>query len=144
MNDAAQVRENIRLASGAAANSITTADRDVYAAAVAAFRAAFKVPCTGCNYCMPCPQNVNIPGCFAAYNASFAVNFIEGAKQYMTNTAATSKNTHVASKCVGCATCEGHCPQKIAIRAELKRVKGRMEPWWIKVAMRAARAGLRA
>lgn len=42
------------------------------------FEAANRVPCTGCNYCMPCPHGINIPGCFSAYNASFAHGWFTG------------------------------------------------------------------
>ncbi|HEY5586329.1 MAG TPA: 4Fe-4S dicluster domain-containing protein [Ruminiclostridium sp.] len=32
-----------------------------------------------------------------------------------------------ASQCKGCGKCESHCPQKIAIREELKKVSHEME-----------------
>ena len=32
-----------------------------------------------------------------------------------------------ASDCIGCRSCEGHCPQKIAISEEMDKVTGRLE-----------------
>ena len=39
--------------------------------------------CRGCGYCMPCPKGINIPGCFAAYNASYAHSWFTGLSQYL-------------------------------------------------------------
>jgi predicted aldo/keto reductase-like oxidoreductase len=95
---------------------------------------AFRIRCTGCGYCMPCPQGVNIPGCFGAYNASFAVGWVEGMKQFTTSTAVTSAKRSGPSLCIGCGSCEKRCPQHIPIIESLGQVKKRLEPWWYRAA----------
>ena len=32
-----------------------------------------------------------------------------------------------ASRCIGCGRCEQHCPQKLPIREDLKKVRKKME-----------------
>jgi predicted aldo/keto reductase-like oxidoreductase len=80
---------------------------------------------------MPCPNRVNIPGCFAAYNASYVNGFVTGMTQYMTSTNILHSSGGLkSSNCVKCALCEQKCPQHITISAELARVQKRMEPFW--------------
>ncbi|NYB73783.1 aldo/keto reductase [Sedimentibacter hydroxybenzoicus DSM 7310] len=133
MNAAAQLEENLKIASCAVPNMLTEAETAVFQLVVEAFNNSYKIPCTGCNYCMPCPHKVNIPGCFAAYNMSYAVGRFSGFNQYMTSTGATdpSKN-YAASQCRKCGKCEKHCPQQIPIIQSLQSVKKRMEPFWYK------------
>ncbi|GHU40657.1 aldo/keto reductase [Spirochaetia bacterium] len=139
MSTAEQVNENLALTENAKAGMLTDADRAVYKEALAAFDAAYKVKCTGCSYCMPCPNEVNIPGCFSSYNTSFALTPIEGFKQYVTSTLSLSTGEyHAASKCIQCGKCESHCPQHINIRNELMRVRKRMEPFYIRAAIAIA------
>jgi predicted aldo/keto reductase-like oxidoreductase len=136
-NTAAQVEENIRTA--CAAHSLSEAELVVYAEVVAIFNKAYKIKCTGCNYCMPCPRGINIPGCLAAYNASFVQGFTTGMQQFLTSTAAMGKNPHSPRLCVGCGNCEQHCPQHVPIRQALKKVSARMEPFPIRIALSVAR-----
>jgi NAD-dependent dihydropyrimidine dehydrogenase PreA subunit len=77
--------------------------------------------CTGCNYCMPCPQGVNIPLNFQVMNYHKVYGITEYAKgQY----AAIGTNDWMkgkqASECIECGLCEEKCPQKIEIRKQLK------------------------
>ncbi len=80
------------------------------------------VPCTGCNYCMPCPKGVDIPICFSCYNNTK----IESLKRWRLNYM-TYVGVNRASKCSECGACEKRCPQGIPIRKELQNVKKVME-----------------
>ena len=130
MNAMDQLDDNILAAEGAVPGCLTQAERDVYPRLTEIFRASYKVPCTGCGYCMPCPKNVNIPGCFAAYNASYAVSLFTGFQQYTTtsNVSLDAKANSSARNCGNCGKCVQHCPQNIAIPDQLKRVARRLEP----------------
>ena len=125
MNSAQQMKSNIR--SFGNFRPLTDADLAVYAEVVQVFRKSYKIPCTGCNYCLPCPRGINIPSCFSAYNASYAQGFITGMTLYLTSIAAITKNPSSPRGCDGCGKCEKLCPQGIPIRALLKKTAGRLE-----------------
>ena len=95
---------------------------------VAKFNECNRVPCTGCSYCMPCPQGINIPGCFSAYNASFAHGWFAGMQQYFTASAVRTAEPKLVSNCVRCRKCTKHCPQHIAIPDRLDDVRRRFQP----------------
>ncbi|MDR0527726.1 MAG: aldo/keto reductase [Spirochaetaceae bacterium] len=126
MNTVTQMEENIRSANDF--RPLTGAEIEAYNKVTGIFNSAYKINCTGCNYCMPCPKNINIPGCFASYNASFVQNFTVGMHQYITSTAIVSRTPRSPRICVECGKCEGHCPQHLPVRKLLKQVAGRMEP----------------
>jgi predicted aldo/keto reductase-like oxidoreductase len=127
-----QLKENLKLAEKARAGSLSAANLAVFDEVKKIFNQSRKVNCTGCAYCMPCPRQINIPGCFAAYNTSFAFSLIEGLKQYVTSTGATSATPHMAGQCVKCRRCEQHCPQNIKISEALDGVRRRLEPFWLR------------
>jgi predicted aldo/keto reductase-like oxidoreductase len=131
--------ENIRACEKSSIGAITQAEWEVYQNARAAFCASHKVPCTGCSYCMPCPQGVNIPSCFAAFNASFAFGKIQGWQQYVTSNGLTSDSPSNAGRCIRCKKCESHCPQNIAVSDALLMVRKHMEPLWFRAVIRIAR-----
>ncbi|MDR1211557.1 MAG: aldo/keto reductase [Spirochaetaceae bacterium] len=143
MNEASQLEENLTLADAALPGMITGEEREVYRRVKALFNASYKIPCTGCNYCMPCPQNVNIPGSFGAYNTSFLINWFWGMQQYATSTTLTSEKLSSPRLCVKCGKCESRCPQHLPVIQYLGKVRRRMEPLPVRLIVAAARAVLR-
>ena len=139
MNDNAQVEENLLLAENAKTGMLSNADLNTYQQVLAVLNKACKIRCTGCNYCMPCPKNVNIPGCFSAYNASYSIGFVEGAKQLLSSTGFTSQKSSSPSLCVKCGLCEKKCPQNLPVMQHLTQVRRRLEPFWVKFICACAR-----
>ena len=132
MSNISQLSENIATAGTATADMLTKRELDTIDKVVDIFNASYKVPCTGCNYCVPCPVKVDIPGCFAAYNTSFAFGKFAGLKEYAMSTGAFFSSQGSASTCIMCGKCEPLCPQNIPIREHMAEVSKRMEPLWYK------------
>ncbi|MCL2227423.1 MAG: aldo/keto reductase [Oscillospiraceae bacterium] len=131
MNSMEQLEENIKTAETSKPGMLSEKESAVFAPVMEALRESYKVQCTSCNYCMPCPQGVNIPDCFASYNTKYAMGWIPGMTQYVTSTAAHNPTKRARAKfCTGCKACEEKCPQHIPIAKMLGEVKKRMEPFW--------------
>jgi len=133
MNDMDQLEENIRLAENASAGMLNETKMSVYKSVIESINRRNKNRCTGCNYCMPCPVGVNIPGSFSAHNAVYSMGYFEGMKQYVTSTGFTQVKSGSPSICTKCGICEKKCPQNIQIVKELEIVRKKMEPWFIKL-----------
>jgi predicted aldo/keto reductase-like oxidoreductase len=133
MNSQQMVEENIRTASDAEADSFTQADYELFEKVRGILMEKIKVPCTACNYCMPCPMGVDIPTCLSCYNDREIEGKFNAAWKYIMQTSIKTQ-THNASLCVKCGKCEAHCPQKIAIRDELDNVSKTLEGFYYKPA----------
>lgn len=127
MSDEAQLEENVRIASDAVAGALTKEELAIFDRVKAVMHEKTKVPCTACGYCMPCPSGVNIPGCFAAYNAKYLLGAKDNRLKYIQTLGVLSKQPAYASRCTECGKCEKHCPQNIKIRKQLKQVRKEME-----------------
>ncbi|MDR3307302.1 MAG: aldo/keto reductase [Coriobacteriales bacterium] len=136
MSSMAQLAENLAVARDAVPGILTASDLKAFNNVVAAFEESYRVPCTGCNYCMPCPNKVNIPACFAAYNMSYTVGLVSGLQLYLTSVGMgdPAKNTG-PGRCIKCGKCEQHCPQHIPVITSLESVKKRLEPFWLRAAL---------
>lgn len=128
MASPAQVDANCDVAELALPGALGREGLDVIARVVAEFERCNRVPCTGCNYCMPCPRGINIPGCFSAYNASYAYGWFAGVQQYFTASGVRTESPRLVSNCVACGKCARHCPQHIDIPARLADVRRRLQP----------------
>ena len=138
MNSLDMVRDNCAAADRAAPGCVTAEEREVYRRAVEAINAGMKVGCTGCRYCMPCPQKVDIPGTFAAWNRSAYDGRLRGMFDYFMCTAMRRDATSAAN-CVECGKCARHCPQHIPIPQELKKARKVLEGPFYKLAAKAVR-----
>ncbi|HVN49575.1 MAG TPA: aldo/keto reductase [Bacteroidota bacterium] len=119
MNEMEQVTENISIAGSAEANVFSEKELAVISEAKNIFASKIKVNCTACEYCMPCPNEVNIPSCFSAYNDYH----IFGRKDLYSWVRPNQR----ASNCIECWECESKCPQNISIIEELKNVAALFE-----------------
>ena len=125
MNSDEMVADNIKTASETEIGELTADDEEMLKRVVGAINSKMKVGCTGCEYCMPCPENVNISGIFSAYNRYFSDGSLAGFREYVKCT--TSKQFSPASMCIGCGKCEKHCPQSVEIRKQLKEAEKVLE-----------------
>lgn len=127
MSDETQLADNIRIACDAKPNSLSNDELKVFEQVKAILLEKTKIPCTACGYCMPCPFGVDIPGCFSHYNDKYLLKNKSAKRKYMINMGAMAVNPSNASRCKSCGKCESHCPQKIAVREQLKTVSREME-----------------
>lgn len=112
------VKENLQLAGKFSQQEWTPKDESALQSAVAMIRDLKRVDCTACNYCMPCPEGVNIPRNFALYNDYHMLQDPGAKLRYQRLLSDQAK----ASNCIQCGLCEPQCPQSIPIRAELRHV----------------------
>ena len=81
------------------------------------------IPCTSCNYCAKvCPMDIGISGSFTAMNYLTLYGDKEAAKgEEEWRVGMHGKKQ--AGECIKCGKCEEACPQHIAIRDCLEKVK---------------------
>jgi len=77
--------------------------------------------CTGCEYCLPCPQGVKIPKVFELMNYHRVYDLTDYAREeYKKLIKSEKEDEKAADACVECGICEEKCPQNIEIIEQLK------------------------
>jgi predicted aldo/keto reductase-like oxidoreductase len=77
--------------------------------------------CTGCKYCMPCPQEINIPEIFTLMNYHRVYKITDYARENYAQIGKVDWRRYKnAAACIECGLCEEKCPQKLPIREQLK------------------------
>lgn len=130
MNEEAHIEENLAIAARALPNSLTKDELNLVEKATRKYKTLMKVGCTGCGYCMPCPSDVHIPGCFEVYNKMHMFGNGEEAKfMYAIRMSGilAGQIPAYASQCVQCGECLEKCPQEIEIPDFLEKVAGELE-----------------
>ena len=90
------------------------------------------IPCNDCQYCMPCPYGIDIPGVLLHYNkcvnednlptSSQSENYRRARRAFLVGYDRSVPRLRQASHCIGCGQCIAHCPQSIDIPEELHRI----------------------
>jgi predicted aldo/keto reductase-like oxidoreductase len=124
MNDESQVVENITTAETALPNSMGSEELTTMKMVADSYRKLLKVPCTGCQYCMPCENSVNIPGNFHVYNELHMQGDEQRSRMMyaMWLMGGLNGKRADAELCKVCNKCQDRCPQHIAIPEYLKDV----------------------
>ena len=127
MNSAQMVEENCKTASEIEPGDLTEKEHRVINKVRDLIGEKLKVGCTGCGYCMPCPQGVDIPGAFRCYNEMYTENKRTGRWEYV-QVVGMRQEKSFPSQCIGCGRCERYCPQHISIIQELKNADKALRP----------------
>lgn len=122
MNSLEMVEENCRVASESRAGEFGPEEEAFFEELRRIINEKMKVGCTGCGYCLPCPQGVDIPGIFRCYNELYIESRFAGWKEYV-QVIGFRREPGFASQCVGCGKCRQHCPQGIDIPVLLKKAE---------------------
>ncbi len=132
MNSQKMIDENCSYADKSGVNSLNEDDMMIINQLAKIYRKRILVPCTTCQYCMPCPYGVNIPDNFALLN--YFSHEKEGFRRWRVRRRyrklLESKASQIdlekpngnATFCTECNECIDKCPQEIMIPAELKKV----------------------
>jgi predicted aldo/keto reductase-like oxidoreductase len=119
MSTAAQLRANVGTASREAA--LTASELAALKARMAEFQKLADLYCSGCDYCMPCPENIPISRIFALYNLARVYELDEAARRLYGEIGKTGfyAKMNNAGACNECGQCADKCPQKLDVPTEL-------------------------
>jgi len=91
-----------------------------------------SIPCTACNYCMPCPYGIDIPGLFRFWEDALVEDLLPddpsdpayaaNRRRFLIEYEHTFHKLRRAERCTGCGRCAPHCPQGIDIPAMVRKV----------------------
>ncbi len=90
------------------------------------------IQCTECQYCMPCPYGIDIPGIFSHYNRCIAErnipkdtqdeNYRKARRAFLIGYDRSVPKLRQANHCINCNICTPKCPQRINIMEEMNKI----------------------
>jgi len=117
MSTMEQVEKNLASADRSGVGTMTEEELALVAQAREAYLSLMAVPCTGCQYCLSCPQGVAIPNVLGVYNEGrmFGEDHARAMYKWI-----DEKNR--GDQCIECGECLEKCPQHIEIPEWMKKV----------------------
>jgi predicted aldo/keto reductase-like oxidoreductase len=113
MSTIEQVMENVESAGHSLPGDLTDKELALISRVKLKYEELGFIACTGCRYCMPCPEGVNIPEIMSLYNEYYVKKRADELEsKYWEHITPESQ----AKRCVRCGKCEARCPQKLPIR----------------------------
>jgi hypothetical protein len=111
MSAMSHVQENLVSADASGIGILSDEELALFSRVQKAYQDLCPIPCTGCRYCMPCPEGVNIPFNLLYFNRGLLYNNVQKPRiRYRVRA-----ERQLASACVACRVCEDKCPQGIPI-----------------------------
>ena len=117
-NEASQIEQNLEIFDRCEAGIMDEEELRLMENVRKAYISRTKIGCTGCKYCMPCPNGVNIPGVFSAWNN---VSLYDVDPKTDWNLKQIKEKDCGADHCIGCGACEAACPQHLSIIEGLQK-----------------------
>lgn len=119
MTSGEQLEDNIRTFTDF--QPMTAEEEAILQEVTADLQSIHAVPCTRCEYCLPCPKGVKIPTVFSIYNNYKKTENLAFLKMQYNNERLilASERAHA---CVGCKLCMKECPQQIQIPTWLRQI----------------------
>lgn len=113
MSTLQQVKENLNTTDQSEPNTLTKEELELIDKTTKKYKELGFIGCTGCRYCLPCPEGVNIPDVISIYDEYFTKNTPDEIKtKYWEHITPESQ----AKRCQRCGKCEELCPQHLPIR----------------------------
>jgi uncharacterized protein len=112
MSTLPQVEENLASASVSGVGSLSSQEEALVEEVRATFNQLCLISCTSCQYCQPCPNEVNIPLMFELYNAGHMYGVLEEVRKAYQG---RIPKKMLADQCTKCRECEDKCPQHLPI-----------------------------
>lgn len=127
MNEEQHIKENIRVANEALPASLSDDEQKLIQRVEEQYRSLMKAGCTGCRYCLPCPNGVDIPTCFESINDLMMYGHKGWSDLFYLARVVLGDRPGLASQCDECGECEEKCPQDLPIQDLLKDVVAEFE-----------------
>jgi len=124
MSSLEQVRQNVESATRSDIATLSSEELELVSVVRDEYKRAGAAPCTGCRYCMPCPNDVDIPRNFELYNEGQVYGNWGLSRDLYRDFVPDEEKAGV---CIGCRECEEKCPQGIEISEWMPRVHEKLD-----------------